>query len=177
MDLLQRLDTSLYLALATSDNLAAAIVGLFFAAFATAGLGWWAIALLGVRARGIGRRGLRIAFATAVGGIAAAALAAWLKLYVQRPRPFSALQVDALIQPSSFSFPSGDAALAFGAATGLWLTWPAARIPAVLVAVAIGLSRVVVGAHYPSDVVAGAVVGVLCGIAAERLWSRLLRGD
>ncbi len=177
MELLQALDTRLYLALATSGNPVAAVFGLFFAAFAFKGIGWWGIALLGVRARGLGRRGLRIAFVVAVGGLSAAQIAEWLKVIVQRPRPFDLLRVEALIQPSSLSFPSGDAALAFGAATGLWLTWPAARIPAVLVAVAIGLSRVVVGAHYPSDVVAGAVVGVLCGIAAERLWSRLLRGD
>jgi membrane-associated phospholipid phosphatase len=36
----------------------------------------------------------------------------------------------------------------------------------VLLAAAIGYSRVYVGVHYPGDVVAGALLGVLCGLAA-----------
>ena len=62
MDGLLSLDARLYLALATSGNAVASVLGLLFAAFATGGLGWWAIALLGVRARGSGRRAAAIAF-------------------------------------------------------------------------------------------------------------------
>ncbi|MDO8562573.1 MAG: phosphatase PAP2 family protein [Candidatus Limnocylindria bacterium] len=171
MDGLLSLDARLYLALATSGNAVASVLGLLLAAFATGGLGWWAIALLGVRVRGSGRRAAAIAFTTAVGGSAAWLIAESLKMVVRRPRPFVTLHLDVLVQPVSFSFPSGDTALSFGAATALAVTWPAARLPVLLVAAAVGVSRVVVGAHYPSDVLAGALVGVACGLAAQRLWA------
>ena len=171
MDGLLALDARLYLALATSGNGVASALGLLLAAFATGGLGWWAIALLGVRARGPGRRAASIAFTTAVGGSTAWLIAEGLKTIVRRPRPFVTLHLDVLVQPASFSFPSGDTALSFGAATALAMTWPAARLPALLVATAVGVSRVVVGAHYPSDVLAGALIGVACGLAAQRLWA------
>jgi undecaprenyl-diphosphatase len=57
------------------------------------------------------------------------------------------------------SLPSGHTTTAFAALIALGAVWPRAR-PALLVyAIAVGLSRVVVNAHYPSDVIAGALFG------------------
>ncbi len=67
------------------------------------------------------------------------------------------------------SFPSGDTATAFAIAVPLavlgrwWL-----GVPALLVAVLVGLGRVVQGWHYPSDALAGAALGILAGVAALR---------
>lgn len=75
--------------------------------------------------------------------------------------------------PKKVSFPSGDAAVIFSVATVL--SFFAGRLPTAAfftVACFIGWSRVGVCAHYPSDVLAGAIVGVLCGAGAMRLLAR-----
>lgn len=57
------------------------------------------------------------------------------------------------------SFPSGHATTAFAAALLLALWYPRAAGAWVAVAVLVGLSRVVLGSHFPSDVLAGALLG------------------
>ncbi|MGX1885190.1 phosphatase PAP2 family protein [Streptomyces sp. NPDC055287] len=80
-------------------------------------------------------------------------------------------------RPDSSSFPSGHTAAAVGFTVAVALSSPwlgaAAAVPAVLVA----LERVHVGAHYPSDVAAGAAIGVGSALLvhhAPRLMLRLL---
>ena len=96
-----------------------------------------------------------------------------LKHLVARPRPW--LDVAGLIplvqEPDPNSFPSGHTSAALAAACAWYHALPR-RWMAVLglvLAVAMGLSRLYVGVHYPSDVLAGAAVGVFCGWAARRL--------
>jgi len=71
------------------------------------------------------------------------------------------------------SFPSGDTALAFAVATTLSSSLGRLWAPALFAAAgAVGLLRVTALAHYPSDVVAGALIGVLCGVYALRWMAR-----
>jgi undecaprenyl-diphosphatase len=67
------------------------------------------------------------------------------------------------------SFPSGHANTAFALAFAVSALWPQARPVMIAYAVAIALSRLVLLAHHPSDVVAGALVGVI-GAMAVRYW-------
>ena len=67
------------------------------------------------------------------------------------------------------SFPSGHANTAFALAFAVSALWPQARPWMLMYAVAIALSRLVLLAHHPSDVVAGALVGVI-GAMAVRYW-------
>lgn len=67
------------------------------------------------------------------------------------------------------SLPSGHAANAFAAAIAIGALWPKARLPMWIFAVVIAISRVVVNAHYPSDVIAGAIVGI-AGALLVRGW-------
>ncbi len=67
------------------------------------------------------------------------------------------------------SFPSGHANTAFALAFAVSALWPQARPWMLAYAVAIALTRLVLLAHHPSDVVAGALVGVI-GAMAVRHW-------
>ncbi len=67
-----------------------------------------------------------------------------------------------LIGPSGGqSFPSAHTALACGLATALIWLYPQGRLLFTLLAALVGVQRIVCGAHFPSDVLAGAAVGIL----------------
>ena len=117
------------------------------------------------------RRGLWAAIGWAVVvalvTFAADAVSFGVKDLVHRTRPFDAHpQIHPLYVVHSSSFPAGHAATAFAGATLLSYLVPRAAPLFVLLAAAIGYSRVYVGVHYPGDVVAGALLGVLCGLVA-----------
>ena len=95
-------------------------------------------------------------------------LAAVLKLVLQRARPETEYVQNMLIH--SFSFPSGHAAGAMiGGGFLAYLAWSSLPQPwsTVIVAllgfiiVAVGISRIYLGAHYPSDVLGGWIIGAL----------------
>lgn len=90
-----------------------------------------------------------------------------LKNTIKRDRPCNALPVDAYIVPSDkFSFPSGHSAAAFVFATLIAHFYPGATEFAYVVAALIGASRVLLGVHYPSDIVAGAALGMSSALIA-----------
>lgn len=99
-----------------------------------------------------------------------------LKQLVLRPRPYVTMEglIPLLTSADPNSFPSGHtcAAFAAGLAWAGGLPWRWARAAAVVQAVCMGLSRLYVGVHYPSDVLAGAVIGSLCALCALRLAAR-----
>src|SRR3989454_9179721 len=90
-----------------------------------------------------------------------------LKHLIGRPRPRFAHGDELVLGPSLDSgldsFPSGHATNAFGAATVLAWFFPAVRFPLYLVAGLVAVSRVLRGSHFPTDVLAGAVLGVVIG--------------
>ena len=70
-------------------------------------------------------------------------------------------------RPSSFSFPSGHSSSGFAAATGMVTTKkPYIYIPGILLAAIIAFSRIYVHVHYPTDVIFGALFGILYGVIA-----------
>jgi membrane-associated phospholipid phosphatase len=71
------------------------------------------------------------------------------------------------------SFPSGHTVTAFALATAFSFLYPRLHVPAFIIAAVIGLSRIVLTAHYLSDVIAGAVVGVICSLGIKYLFDRL----
>jgi lipid A 4'-phosphatase len=79
------------------------------------------------------------------------------------------------LRPDDWSFPSGHAATAAALMAALWCLWPRPLWLYVFGAMLVAVSRVVTGAHYLSDVVAGAVIAVLVtrAIAAWLLPLRL----
>ncbi|MFG2709109.1 bifunctional phosphatase PAP2/diacylglycerol kinase family protein [Streptomyces goshikiensis] len=113
----------------------------------------------------------------ALGGAASLALASATvntlgKWSVRRPRPLldgvpAVRQLTT--QPQTTSFPSGHSASAFAFAAGLALRSPGWGVVVAPVAASVAFSRVYTGVHYPSDVLAGAALGVTAGLVVNRL--------
>ena len=81
-----------------------------------------------------------------------------LEAYVFRPltdRPWSS---------SGLGLPSSHAAVAFGGSMALMVLFPRLRLPSLVMAVGCALTRVASGAHYPTDIYLGALVGAVTGL-------------
>lgn len=94
-----------------------------------------------------------------------------VKHSVERQRPFVTLGFalrDSLLDPDTYSFPSGHSTASFLGATVLGARFPRWRTPLLVLAGLVAVTRVHMGAHYPSDVLFGAVVGVVMGMALVR---------
>ena len=111
-------------------------------------------------------------------GLAGSAAAQIVKGLFDRPRPlevFYDLQTQGRVIRSLFgvyvsdSFPSAHTALAFGVATGLARVYPKQAPVFFILAAWLSFTRIYVGAHFPSDVAAGALLGV--GTAFAATWA------
>lgn len=93
-----------------------------------------------------------------------------LKQYFDAPRPAAVLEVLNIIGDTrlSHSFPSGHTASAFLFAGTLWFAYQSRTIKALAIAFGaiVGISRIIVGAHWPQDIMLWAIVGLLCAYAA-----------
>ncbi len=89
-----------------------------------------------------------------------------LKLLLQVPRPTPFRPVSWVPAPLDAAFPSSHAARAFALAALLGSRWAAGRGPLLALAAAVALSRTYLGVHLPSEVAAGAALGlgVACGL-------------
>jgi len=97
-----------------------------------------------------------------------------MNLIYYRPRPFTQLSVNLLFyRPRDSSFPSNGTAVAFLLATAVFLANRKAGVMALTIASLYGFSRVFVGIHYPLDVLAGVVIGILTSYGVYRLLPRL----
>lgn len=95
-----------------------------------------------------------------------------LKNLVARTRPYYAVEglIPLIKKPVEFSFPSGHAGSSFASACVLQRNLPKKYgIWFLILAVLISFSRLYVGVHYPSDVLAGAVTGILCSYLGQAL--------
>jgi len=115
------------------------------------------------------RRDLLAVVLTAAAVALSYALCEVVKRLVERARPHGGALDPLVPVPSSFSFPSIHAATAFAAAVAVGALAPRLRVPLLVVAGLVALSRVWLGVHYPSDVIAGALLGCAVGAAVVRV--------
>src|SRR5229473_3613966 len=138
-----------------------------------------AVALVSPRLRGASRS-LWLRFGTRLQFLFFAVLVPVLageviKWMVGRGRPFVGGKADAFNfvhfagTEAYASFPSAHAITSFALAFAVSAVWPQARVVMVVYAVLIAISRLVLLAHHPSDVVAGALIGVI-GAMFVRYW-------
>lgn len=156
-------------------------IGIFFTTIGNGGAVWLLLGLglllvAGWRSQLWRRIGLSLLLTLAADG-----LVNWLlKRLIERPRPY--LSVPGVNQlgnlPDPYSFPSGHSSSSFATAVFFllvvrhhggprWAGWLA-----VAVATLIGLSRIYLGHHYPTDVLAGAAIGASIGALGYRFASR-----
>lgn len=134
------------------------------------------ILLAALLALAAGKPPLRTSLVTAATVWTADLLAALLKTVFDRERPYEIIPAaDPLLRwDISSSMPSGHAAAsAAGAVILAYLLGGRWAWAVGLLAVAVAFGRVYIGVHYPSDVLAGAVLGVVVGLVAVVLVRRL----
>jgi len=108
-------------------------------------------------------------FQAAGSAFLAAAVGIWVFLVLKktanrsRPCAIAAHAWAKLLPPDQFSFPSGHTMTAFAVATPLMSYYPDLSLGLTFCAVSIGGSRIVMGMHFLSDVVAGGLLGALLG--------------
>ncbi len=108
-------------------------------------------------------RGIKLIMSLALAGLMGEII---LKRLVGRIRPFDETGTEDLLikKPTTYSFPSGHSSSSMAAALTISLCFPYLTLPAFTLAFLIAFSRLYLQVHYPSDVVAGATLGILCGI-------------
>lgn len=141
---------------------------LFITSLGNAGMIWILLAVLFLVQKKYQKTGISIAVALLLGLLVTNIL---LKNWVCRPRPYVTIpELDALVTAADWSFPSGHSTSSMAAAVVIFCRTPKKiGIPAMILGVLICLSRLYVGVHYPSDVVCGALIGILAAVCALRI--------
>ncbi|WUV71091.1 phosphatase PAP2 family protein [Streptomyces sp. NBC_01478] len=131
-------------------------------------VGWW-------RARRVGAEAAVTALAVPVVVVAAYGIDSLLKAVVRESRPCQTFRVATLETcpaQGDWSFPSNHATIAAAAAVALFFVSRRLGAVAAVAALAMAVSRIWVGVHYPHDVVVGMAVGALLALGAMTLLNR-----
>ena len=136
--------------------------------FGDKGIGWIVLSVILIcipryRKAGI-TMGLALIFCLLVGNMT-------LKPLIARPRPYTYFpEMTLLIAPlADFSFPSGHTFASFASATALFLYHKKAGIAAYILAAIIAFTRLYLYVHFPSDVIAGMLLGIFSGWLAYQI--------
>ncbi len=115
----------------------------------------------------------RVIFQSLLAGISARfGIVELIRLFWQRPRPFVENNVNLLLEHNGAAFPSGHAAFFFGLSTVIFLYNKKAGVLFFIASFLISISRVFVGIHWPSDILAGAIVGIFAGWLVLKTFKR-----
>lgn len=161
------------------ENVHSAFLTMFFRIVTLLGEGgifWIAVALILLFFKKTRRSGICIGASLLIGVIVGNGI---IKNVVARPRPYDAIAgIESVVSHlSDYSFPSGHSLCCFEAATALAMNRTKWAIPAYVGAVLVAVSRLFLFVHYPTDVICGALLGVLFGVlgslAAGAIYDRV----
>ena len=143
----------------------------FFSLIGNAGAVWIVLAIALLCFRKTRRAGAAMLVALLIGLLVGNV---WLKEWIMRPRPFvTHPELTALLDPGDqWSFPSGHTLSSFAAATALCFFHRKFGALAYVLAALIAFSRLYASVHYPTDVLAGLLIGILCGLVGAWLTDR-----
>ena len=99
-----------------------------------------------------------------------------IRFFYHEPRPFAYLGIVPLFNETSWSFPSGHAVWFFALAMTVWYANHKWGWWFFVLAVVIGWARVYAGVHWPSDIVGGAAVGIVCAVATHWILGKSRNG-
>ena len=161
------------------ENVHSAFLTMFFRIVTLLGEGgifWIAVAVILLFFKKTRRSGICIGASLLIGVIVGNGI---IKNVVARPRPYDAIAgIESVVSHlSDYSFPSGHSLCCFEAATALAMNRTKWAIPAYIGAVLVAVSRLFLFVHYPTDVICGALLGVLFGVlgslAAGAIYDRV----
>lgn len=173
MEIIYKFDFAVLFAL---QKIHCTLLNVFFAFFTYIGSGgilWIAAAVVLLCIRNKRTAGL----AASIALILELVVNEWIIKHIfERPRPFTLHpEIDTIVaKPSSFSFPSGHTCSSFAAATAIFMFDRRLGSIAYVIAAIIGFSRNYFFIHYPTDVICGALEGVLLGLLAAVIVKRVI---
>lgn len=136
------------------------------------------VVVLAVPFLALRRRGLKDQFLFAASAFGAALISRFvitefIRLVIDRPRPFEALDmVQTFSHAPGHSFPSGHASFVFTLAFFAWFSDKRIGAALFLIAVLMGIARVVAGFHYPSDIAGGMAIALPVAFFAHRFYTK-----
>ena len=151
---------------------------IFISSLGNKGFIWIAIGVLfllfGYRNKIWRNRGFLVLFSLAANFLACNVV---LKPLIDRTRPYYVLDYTPLIPPvGDPSFPSGHTSASFAAATAIYAINKKWGIAAYAFAAVMGFSRLYLGVHFPTDVLAGALVGIVAAMVIIKIFDAKQRG-
>lgn len=97
-----------------------------------------------------------------------------LKPFVARERPFTYLDYQLLIStPTDYSFPSGHSGILAAVSSSLFYSKSRFRYLAIAIALIVAFSRLYLYVHFPSDVLAGIIIGWIAGYSGNTIYRKL----
>ncbi|MDO9045958.1 MAG: phosphatase PAP2 family protein [Methanobacteriaceae archaeon] len=135
---------------------------------------FWIIICIGLYIFG-GQKGKQTAFLCIIALFIAFFASEILKFILARPRPYEVLSgTRHLMDVMGYSLPSGHSTAAFAAFTVIGVKYGYLYIFLGL-AIMVAISRIYMGLHYPSDVLAGALLGIFCSLIVLKYEGKLIR--
>ncbi|MBA5851611.1 phosphatase PAP2 family protein [Clostridium sp. cel8] len=125
------------------------------------GIIWIAISLFLIMSKKNRKAGIVTLAAVVLGAILGEGI---IKNIVQRPRPFEESNIVHILisKPKSYSFPSGHTTAAFAATSTLSRYFKKYSIGLFILAILIAFSRIYLYVHYPTDILGGIILGLIC---------------